>query len=557
MNASWWKSRDARWIALLVAILTWLVLQVWRTRFYLTDDSFTLFFPVWVDFGRKWFEGGDLWVCEWLFGGDYVLLRDAVFLPLLHPFCLLISLLAVTPLQSWMTDLVCLLHLLVAVWGFEEMLRRLRVRGWAEAGRWTGLFLGWSYAFSMYALLLGSSGFWYLANLGALPWLVAGLLERKTIPAVGMVALAVFHSVIGGYPSCFLYSMVMVGALALWLGVHDRDAKTFARNCGGLALGGLLALPLVWTPLAALGESVRSGAIPVEIASDGRLPWGVAMGSVFFSSGSIVFGDYELFGQAAHAYALISFAAAGCFLLAWFRPKGDWSVWDAVLVVGMAVALLLVTRPDWLGRLLAELPFFRSLRWPHKEVVLVLFAMHLFAARGTVVPVKWRRLTGFAFVLVFLAPLVFFGPPSFNEHALSRRLYFEGTAVGVADQIRNRLAPGERVVSGLPDSFLERAPTDPGVPWILLMSHNFPALWEIPGWAGYSATLPRRIYERTPPLANVFGNLPLSEEGNGETASGVRVLVWDPEQPGVIRWSSPQPLRIHWVDGGEGKKDEK
>jgi hypothetical protein len=546
---AWWKTRDVRWVSCLWVLATWGLLQLVRSRFYLTDDSFTLFFPVWVDFGRKWFGGGDFWVCEWLFGGGYPLREDAVFLPLLHPFCLLFSFLAATPLQSWMTDLVCLSHLLLASWGFQEMLERLRLRGWANVGTGTGLFLGWSFAFCMYALLLGSSGFWYLANLSALPWLLSGLLEKRRLRSVLILALSVFHSVIGGYPSCFLYSMVGMGLLALWLGWKDRDGPTLIRNLGGMVLGGILALPLVWTPLLALGDSVRSGAIPLELASEGRLPLGVALGSVFFSSGSILFGKYELFGQAAHAYALLSFAGAGLFALAWFRPKRDWSSWDGVLMVALAGGLLIVTRPDWLGGLIAEIPIFRSLRWPHKEAFLVVFVLHLFAARGTVVPGKWVRLALFGSTLVFLSPLVVIGPPSFNEHALSRKLYFEGVAGKVAGGIRSSLEPGQQVVSELPDVPLALTSVDPAVPWVVLLSHNFPALWEVPGWAGYSATLPRRIYERQPPLANVFGHIPYAEDDRWTGPFHVAVLRWDPSKAEQVQLDLGEVIRVLEWDG--------
>lgn len=561
MNAAWWARRDARWIALLAAFLTWMVLQGVRTRFFLTDDSFTLFFPVWVDFGRKWFEGGNPWVCEWLFGGGYPLMQDSVFLPLLHPFFLVVSLLAVTPLQSWMMDVVCLLNLLLAVWGFEEMLDRLRDRGWARVGRGAGLFLGWSYAFSMYALLLGSSGFWYLANLSALPWLVAAILDRRSLRAVVILALAVLHGLVGGYPSCFLYSMVTVGLLASWLAWHERDGRTFLRNLAGFALGGALGLPFVWTPLWALGESVRSGGIPVDLAGEGRLPWEVALGSVFFSSGSMLLGTYELFGQAAHAYALVSFAGAGLFAVGWIRPRRDWCAWDGFLLAGILGTLLLVTRPDWLGRCIAHIPIFGSLRWPHKEVFLLVFFLHLFAARGSAVPVKGVRLLGFASVLVFVSPLVLVGPPSFNEHSLSRQMYLEGKASRMAEAIRVRMAPGQRVVLSLPDAYPDCAPVHARVPWIFLMSHNFPALWKIPCWSGYSATLPRRVFERNPGMASVYGNIRHSDEAQITPSSGIIALHWDPVAPfelglrqpqleaSVIRWDSRGDLVIESQSG--------
>ncbi|MDX6766701.1 MAG: hypothetical protein SFU85_07915 [Candidatus Methylacidiphilales bacterium] len=527
-----------RLAAVLGALATWGLLQVFRPHFFLTDDSFSLFFPVWVDFGRKWFSGGDFFHCEWIFGGHYPLLEDPVFLPLLHPFCLLLSPLAATPWQTWMVDLVCLGHLILAAWGFEEMVARMRARGWVGVGPGPALIMGWSYTFSMYSLLLGSSGFWYLANVSALPWLVAGLMEKSRWRAALILALATFHGLVGGYPSCFLFTMVGITAFCVWLSWCDRDVNGLGRGLAGLLAGVLLALPCLWVPLSALGDSVRSGPIPLELAVEGRLPWAVAVSSFFLSSGSILLGSFELFGMAAHTYALVSCAASGWFLAASFRDRRGWSAWDALLGVALAGSLLLVCRPDFLGRLLGSLPFFSSLRWPHKEVFLVVFIAMVFALRGGDLSPKTTRLLFFASFLIFIAPLVLVGPPSLNAHSLSRSLYLDGKAARWVDEFRKWVPPGVRVASALPKDRADTTLTDPHVPWILLMSHNFPALWQIPAWGGYSATLPRRIYRRNPGMIDVYGHVELFDPSTAAADLAIWFLYWDPSQSGRIFFGS-------------------
>lgn len=497
-------------VVLFGVLAGWVVLQVFRTRFFLTDDTFSLFYPVFVSVGRAVMEGRPFWICQELFDGNYALSADAQMIPLWHPLNFSFSLLGTGACGTWLVDVLALLNLLAAGWGFHRLMAVVASEGGAGLGPWFRVFLAWSYVFSMYSLLLGSSGIWYLANVAALPWMVAGVLDRRLSAQVGL-AVAVFHGAVGGYPSCFAYSVLFLGFPFLWQ-VRCRGWRDALRPLGAVGAGAVAALPFLVPTLAALPDSLRAGAISVEVASEGRYPLAVTAVSLVASTVAAEFGEVELFGVKAHAYALASSAMGLFVLMALVRPARRWSAWDGLLLAALAASALLVARPDWLGRCIQGLPVLGSLRWPHKEMVLVVFWAHLFALRGNAFTGRFQGAALVASVLLYLVPFVLAGPPSFGAHEVSRRLLFSGEAGRHWDSLKEGLQ-GRRLVPVLPRAVVEDPAQYPSIPWILLGSHNFPALWPVDSWSGYSATMPRKLFERTPPMANVYGVYALEEVG--------------------------------------------
>ncbi|NJK92135.1 MAG: hypothetical protein HC904_10080 [Blastochloris sp.] len=155
------------------------LLQLWRPFFFLTDDSLILYFPVWVGVGRDLWAGQDPWVSMYLFGGNYRLNQDAMFNGLWHPVTWLIALLEPTFLRNAMVDLMAMGNVLLAVTGFRWMSGKLMEAGLFRVSSRGAMFLSLSYGFSFYALHLGSSGLWYLANVAALPWMVGACWEKR------------------------------------------------------------------------------------------------------------------------------------------------------------------------------------------------------------------------------------------------------------------------------------------------------------------------------------------------------------------------------------------
>lgn len=507
----------------------WVVLQVLRPRFFLTDDTFSLFFPLFVEVGRSIWAGKPFWISESIFGGGYDLAADAQMIPMWHPLMLGLSLLAHTPLQSWLMEVVALVNLLLAAGGFTYAVGALERAGHPVVPRARVVWLALSWTFSMYALLLGSSGIWYLANVATLPWMVGACVEPRGRWAVVVMAGAVFHGAVGGYPSCFLYSCLMLVFPVGWR-VWKEGWRGARHAVAGMAVGGVMVLPFVLPAILALPESVRPGPIPAEVASEGRFVAPVLLASLLVGAPAVWLGEVVLFGVKAHAYALgISWAAAWMWLPLW-RRKFAWDGWDVALAGAFGVAFLLVSRPDWLGELIGRVPVLGALRWPHKEMFLVVGVMHLWALRPTLVPGWGQRLAAATGMAFWAVPLLLAGMPSLNAHQLSRELYFSGEAA------RYWKAWGERLYAPLMEErWIEEVEVYPTVPWIMAGSHNFAALWGARCWTGYSATLPRSLFEREPRVGNVYGVLKWEDREEYWAASrgGVALrLIWEGERDG-------------------------
>lgn len=538
--------RENRWLPLWAAgssVLIAFLLQFWRPCFFLTDDSFGLAFPVLVESGHALKNGLDPAVSEFIFGGGYPLKVDPMFTPNRHPLSMLVSLLAGTGLENAMVDLLCLFNLCLASAGMAVLLNLARRQRLCGTGNGTILFLALSYTWSGFSLLLGSSGFWYLFDVAALPWLFAGLLLPSMSGGILLMTAAVFHALVGGYPSCSFFSFVLAGSGAAALCGVQRRWQPLVRMAAASLLGLLFSLPWLFPALAALSESTRAGAIDPAVASEKSMPVAVLVGSFFLSSISMIFGSFELFGIKAHAYALAS-CAGSWLVLAAIVPRRSNRIWDIYLGVAAVSLAVLIGRPGWLAELFFHLPLVSSMRWPYKEVFLFLFVLHLWAARGSLLDPKWTHMLAMVGMIFFLAPFMTFGAPSLSAPSESRALVLSGRAADFWEEVQPMLDPGTKIVPVMADGLLYDIPVYLKTPGPLLGSHNFPALFRIPSWSGYSATMPRRIFARKPGAANVFGVYSLSDKPRLMALSGLT----------LIEMRSLNPLVIVAVDTTTGKE---
>jgi len=102
-----------------------ILLELWRPCYFLTDDNLDASFPVFTEMGRNMKAGHTPFVSEFLFGGGYNYLRDFSATQW-HPFFLVSTLLADTPARFWMIDVMALLFLLVAAAGIAVLAHSLR-----------------------------------------------------------------------------------------------------------------------------------------------------------------------------------------------------------------------------------------------------------------------------------------------------------------------------------------------------------------------------------------------------------------------------------------------
>lgn len=508
----------------LAAIPLLIILQFIRPFFFLTDDNLALGFPIWVYIGKAIWQGQNPFVCSGLFGVEYPLFQDPSFIGFWHPVSLLLSLLAPTFLRNAIIDLYAMIYVLWAAVGMRYLLGKMEEESLTQVSARAQLFLSLSYAFSMYSLLIGSSSACYLANVASLPWLVGALWEKNTRLGFWIIGINAFNNAVSGYPSAFAYSTLLWWAILLWKTWHGRDGSLLARSQAALVVAGIFSLPMILPSLLALNQSVRPAGIPVEIASEQSLPFLMIFSSLFGGMGYAAIGAPVMFGKFIHSCAILSFAGAGLSLAAFFRKRSRWSSWDVLLLLLLGGVILLVARPLWVAELIHQIPLLRGFRWPWKESFLIVFLLHLWAARGSDLYPRMTRWLVALYVLLFFVPFILGGPPSLNERTASRRLLFNGEADRYWRAVRAHLQPGQMIAPIHPHESYR-------TPDILSGACNFPVMFEVKSWSGYSATLPRDLFFRTPRSADAFGFFLETDRENLLRIPGVILLGPSPENP--------------------------
>ena len=159
-------------------LVIFLLLQIWRPCYFLTDDNLSGYYPSLIEMGRHWQHCRWPFVSDYLFGGHYDSSRDVGCL-LWHPFTLLPMMLADTWVKFWLIDLIALLYLLLTTTGFTILAHQLRDEFKLGISNLMIVFYTMSFVFSMYVLLVGASWYTFLGNQSALPWLTLGILDRE------------------------------------------------------------------------------------------------------------------------------------------------------------------------------------------------------------------------------------------------------------------------------------------------------------------------------------------------------------------------------------------
>ncbi|NJK92134.1 MAG: hypothetical protein HC904_10075 [Blastochloris sp.] len=335
---------------------------------------------------------------------------------------------------------------------------------------------------------------------------------------------ALYHNAVAGYPSCFVYSMVLLGLVVLWRAGEERSPRIIFWMIVAGMLAGLLAAPSLLPSLWALGDSVRAEGMEMSVAAESSMPVAVQVGSMLIGGLAFWCGDFSYFGKVWHGYALASFAAGWWVLMAFVRGRAAWRAWDFFLLGGVILFMLLVSRPEWLAALVAELPLLRSLRWPVKELYLVVFLWHLWAARGSALGLKVVRLGGCAGVCVFVISLLAAGAPTLNEQKASRESLLSGEAELHWSKLREQVPEGQYLVGVLPDAVVQDVTQLLNENMVMSGGGNFFEMFEVPGWTGYSLTLPRSLSERRPAPATATGLFRESQARELEAVGGLILL---------------------------------
>ena len=209
-------------------ILIFILLQLWRPCYFLTDDNLSGGFPMLTEMGRALRAGHTPFKTDYLFGGNYNLLRDLDCIQW-HPFALLPTLLADTSARFWIIDISALLYLLLATVGFTLLAHALREELSLKIPDSYLIFYTLSYIFCTYILTVGPSWIMFLGNQSVLPWLVLGILDRKLFRATLLIMVFTAHEILAAYPPLTVSTTLCLTLFAFGVGIFCGGEATAWR----------------------------------------------------------------------------------------------------------------------------------------------------------------------------------------------------------------------------------------------------------------------------------------------------------------------------------------
>ena len=483
---------------LAISALIFIGLEIWRPCFFLTDDNLTGGYPLFMEMGNHLLSGRSPFISDYLFGGNYNLLRDLTFF-CWHPVYLLASLLAGTPFHFLMIEVDAFVMIMVGTAGFVSLADYLRREMPLDLTDDWATFYCQSFSYSMIALATGASWLNFLGNQSAMPWLALGILQKTWHRGVGLVTLFSLHQILGGHPSPTLSTTLFFTLFALGVSVCRRSIRPLAWWVIGSGAALLILSPLFFPVLEGFLDSTRSQGVAVWDMQTNRMPFPLFPTSLFFGMALWIVHP-PAHPHATYLLALGSCAAAWCVIPA-FTGRSPWRGLEIVSLALTIFGIFIVCRPSWMAQIMTHLPLLRSMRWPFRELLQFQFFFHLFLLvrpSGSTMPFR-RRIAVFSAGLFVIPMLLNVQPPTFSAMTWDRELLFSGDLGRYWDRVRPLLKPADRVAVLIPyklyiDTRFER-------PNGLLTTGNFSILTRVVNVSGYSLTAPRdQLYVKTRPL---------------------------------------------------------
>jgi hypothetical protein len=492
--SGWWRHPLGQ--ALVLTFVSALALHLWRPLFHLTDDSLSAWLPIAVEFYEKLWTGRWPFVSDHVFGGNYNWLSDPMVFSLVGPHLLLFSPLVLTRFYFLLPDLVATFILLTTAGAFCGSALYLRKRlDLAISDGWI-VFLSFSYTFTVYALLVNASWIMFINVHASYPVVFAALFARSIWRGAVAVAAAVVFSLLGSHPHPFCYLLIFGGLLALGVAWALRSWKPTLVFAAGATIAVIVLLPLIVPVLNGFIASWRGGEMQVGFTRSFNVPAGHLAASWLLGPAALLLHRpmqlhyAEPVFVAGLAWTLINLPLV--FVLLHRRRR--FSRVETVLVVTAFLCALFVARPVWLAELLAQIPLVRSLRWPFREIAVLNAITHLLAV--LCLTPQLQRV--FRFGALASAPLgaafLFFPAPTFNPLELDREMIVSGKAAAFHRELARIYGQGRRTIISADPKLVLNHPEPEPLPFAALGSHNYAALSEMVGVAGYSATVPDWVW---------------------------------------------------------------
>jgi hypothetical protein len=472
---------------LLASALVFLVLELWRPCFFLTDDNLDGGYPFFMELGRHLLHGQSPFISDHLFGGHYDMLHDATFF-VWHPLNFLVALLAGTPFHTLVIDVDAFVLFMLSTAGFVCLADHLRREEGVQISDGWLTFFTLSFVYSMIALATAASWLNFAYNQSALPWLALGLLQRTWWRGFGLIAVFSLHQILGGHLEPTISTSLFFSVFALGLSFLRHSPRPLLSWAAGNFVAGILSLPLFLPALTGFFTSLRARGVPMDDMQAYNIPALDLPMSLLAGVALWLMHPGMVPAHTTYTLALGSSAAIWCLIPA--LAGRSWRQLDLLCLGMIAVTAFMVSRPTWVILLMTHVPVLRSMRWPFRELLQLQFFIHFFLLLrqpGYSPRARWRiALFSVAiFVLpLFLNPL----PPTFNSMNWDRRLILSGKVNAYWAQVRPLLKPDDRVAVLISRKLYDQERFE--VPYSLLGTYNHACIGGIINTSGYSLTAP-------------------------------------------------------------------
>ncbi|NJK91020.1 MAG: hypothetical protein HC904_03800 [Blastochloris sp.] len=155
------------------------------------------------------------------------------------------------------------------------------------------------------------------------------------------------------------------------------------------------------------------------------------------------------------------------------------------IAMGMIPILLIwIDRPLWLADMIAQVPLYKLLRWPFREITLLTFFAHLIllGSWARVSPVL-RRISIFVGFILMAFLLVNQRAPSFNLMATDRELVLSGESLSWWNEIKKESKQTDSWIVVMEKDVFDRVGYD--LPFSLMGAYNYPSYLQMPSLTGY------------------------------------------------------------------------
>jgi hypothetical protein len=523
-------------------VVIFILLQLWRPCYFLTDDNLAANFPIYTEMGREMKAGQTPFTSGYIFGGGYNYLRD-LGATQWHPFTLVPALLADTAARFWIVDCSALLFLILTTVGFTLLAHSLREELSLKIPEAYLAFYILSFVFSTYVLTVGASWINFLGNQSALPWLALGILDRKVRRGTMLVLFFTVHEFLVGYAPLTLSGGLGLTLFAVGVACWRRSGLPLFSWYVGNALAILLLSPLLYSVVDGFAHSFRIRGFLASELSKHSIPAATFPFSFFLGNWSepvaIWHGDASLASLTfPFVSSILACAAAWCLIPALFVPA-PWRPLEKVCAVMAGIFILFIIRPEWLEAILYQLPLGKSMRWPFREGIFFLFFVHLFLIlRFPERTPRWQPAVALFSLLMFIVPLPFVRVPTLNPLFLDRQLLFSGEAEQFWAGVKSRLRPGDEIATIIDWPYWQAHSKD--IPYTLLGTANFPELFQVRCASGYSPTAPT---DQLP--IDIYPGMWFGAYGTNQ----INQILADKPDLKLMRIESTQPLKITMSDG--------